>query len=127
MKLAVTYENGMVFQHFGKCQNFLIANIEEGQMIQKSLLPSNGQGHGALVSLLKAADVDVLICGGCGEGARKALKEAQITVISGAIGNAEVAIDAYRNGALNDQPSGQCHHHHEGGHDCSTAGHCHKD
>ena len=82
MKLAVTYENGMVFQHFGKCQNFLIANIEEGQMIQKSLLPSNGQGHGALVSLLKAADVDVLICGGCGEGARKALKEAQITVIS---------------------------------------------
>lgn len=124
MKVAVTYENGIVFQHFGKCQNFLIADMKDGRVIHKSLLSSNGKGHGALAELLKTAGVDVLICGGCGAGACNALKAAQITVIRGAKGNAEAALEAYGKGELQDDPSGQCHHHHEDGHDCSHTGHC---
>lgn len=126
MKIAVTYENGVVFQHFGKCQNFLIVVPESGRVVKKSMLAANGQGHGALVSLLKENGVEVLICGGCGAGARTALKDAQIRVISGAVGNAEVAVDEFMNGTLHDQPSGQCHHH-EGEHDCASGHHCHKE
>ncbi len=127
MKIAVAYENGMVFQHFGKCPSFLIVVSEAAKVVEKSLLETHGQGHGALVTLLKEADVDVLICGGCGMGARNALREANITLISGAAGNAEMAVDAYLDGTLYDNPAGQCHHHHDGEHNCSAHEHCHNE
>lgn len=126
MKLAVTYENGMVFQHFGKCEQFLCVDVEEGRIIRKAMLSSNGQGHGALAGLLKQADVEVLICGGLGAGARNALTEKGITVIRGAKGNAEMAVEAYLKGVLHDDPNGSCHHH-EGHHSCEDHAHCHDD
>lgn len=111
MKIAVTYENGMVFQHFGKSEQFLIMEFEQTKLLNKSLLSANGKGHSALVTLLANAEIDTLICGGLGQGARNALAQAGITVISGALGNAEAAVDAYLNGSLKDSPSGQCSHH----------------
>lgn len=125
MKIAVTSENGLVFQHFGKCPSFVIADMENGRIKEKTLLSANGQGHGALVTLLQEAGVEVLICSGLGAGARNALQEAAITVISGAQGSVEAALTAYENGTLHDDPSGQCDHHHEDGHDCSHSAHCH--
>lgn len=118
MKIAVTYENGMVFQHFGKSQQFLVMETDQGKLINKSLLSADGQGHSALVTLLANAKIDTLICGGLGQGARNALYQAGINVISGAVGNAEAAVDAYVSGKLQDQPSGQCNHHGEH-HSCS--------
>ena len=104
MKIAVTYEKGMVFQHFGKSEQFLVVEVEHTKLLNKSLLS-------ALVTLLAKAEIDALICGGLGQGARNALEQAGITVISGAFGNAEAAVDAYLNGGLQDSPSGQCSHH----------------
>lgn len=124
MKVAVTYENGMVFQHFGKCQNFLVLNIENKQIKDRNLLSSDGNGHGALAALLKQEQVDVLICGGIGQGARNALQTAQIQVIAGAMGNADVAVDAYLSGSLQDDPKGTCDHHHEGEHHDCGHDHC---
>lgn len=118
MKLAVTYENGMVFQHFGKSEQFLVMDIEQGKIVSRSLLSANGQGHGALVTLLANAGIDTLICGGLGQGARNALMQAKITVISGAKGNADVAVETFLNGNLQDNPEGQCKHH-NGDHECS--------
>lgn len=111
MKIAVTYENGMIFQHFGKSEQFLVMEFDNGKLLGKSLLSANGQGHSALVTLLANEDVTTLICGGLGQGARNALKAAGIEVISGTVGNAEAAVDSYLNGTLQDQPSGQCDHH----------------
>ena len=124
MKVAVTYENGMVFQHLGKCQNFLVLNIENNEIKERNLLSSGGNGHGALAQLLKQKAVDVLICGGIGQGARNALKGAQIQVIAGVTGNADVAVDAYLNGSLKDDPRGACNHHHEGEHHDCSHDHC---
>lgn len=118
MKLAVAYENGMVFQHFGKSEHFLMLEIEQGKIVSRSLLNANGQGHGALVALLANAGVDILVCGGLGQGARNALMQAEITVISGAKGNADVAVENFLNGRLQDDPEGQCNHHSKD-HDCS--------
>lgn len=126
MKIAVTYEKGMVFQHFGKCQNFLIATIAEGKIIQRALLNAGGNGHSALVTLLQQEKVDTLICGGIGQGARTALQSAGISLISGAKGNVDLALDEYLAGTLSDDPSGACNHHHEGGeHHCGEHDHCH--
>lgn len=61
MKYAITYENHMVFQHFGKCPAFLLVDIEDGIIVRKELLSANGSGHGALVTLIQEAGVDVLV------------------------------------------------------------------
>lgn len=127
MKYAITCVNEEVFQHFGKCPSFLIVDIEEGIITKRSVLNANGSGHGALVGLLADANVHTLICGGIGQGARDALANAQITLISGAKGNVEIVLNALLDGTLKDDPSGKCNHHHEGAnhncasHDCSRS------
>lgn len=78
MRIAVTYDNGNIFQHFGKTENFKVYEVENNQVISSEVISSNGSGHGALAGLLDGQNVDVLICGGIGGGAQAALTEAEI-------------------------------------------------
>ncbi len=120
MKIAVTYENGEVGQHFGRTQQFKICQ-KEGENIQSEIMYTNGSGHGELVGLLKDAGVEVLICGGIGMGARNALAEAGIETYPGVTGNADSAAEAYFAGNLKFDPDTECHHHdheHGEGHEC---------
>ena len=128
MRIAVTYENGEVFQHFGHTEEFKIYEVENGQVVSSHVISSNGSGHGALASLLGDRKVDVLICGGIGGGAQAALTERGIELCSGAAGNADQAVDAYLRGEL--VSSGvNCDHHHDEGHSCGDhdcgEGDCH--
>ena len=100
MKIAVTYENGKVFQHFGKTETFKVYEVEDGKVISSEVIGSNGEGHGALAGVLEGQGVDVLICGGLGGGAQAALAEAGIEVCSGAEGDADQAVEAYLKGEL---------------------------
>jgi FKBP-type peptidyl-prolyl cis-trans isomerase 2/predicted Fe-Mo cluster-binding NifX family protein len=117
MKIAVTYENGTVFQHFGKTEYFKVYEITEGKVTSSEILPSNGTGHGALAGMLAEQNIDVLICGGIGGGAQEALAEAGITLCAGAQGDADQAVEAYLNGDLV-STGANCDHHHEDGHGC---------
>lgn len=119
MKYAITYQHNLVFQHFGKCPTFLLVDIEDGKMLHKEILSADGSGHGALVTLLANANVDVLVCGGIGQGAKDALAIDHIQLIAGAKGNVDDLIDQLKKGVLKDDLSGACNHHHEDGqHDC---------
>ena len=64
MKVAVTYENGNVYQHFGHTENFKFYEIEEGKVLSSNVVNTAGSGHGALAGFLKENSVDTLICGG---------------------------------------------------------------
>ena len=128
MKIAVTYENGQVFQHFGHTETFKIYEVEDGRVVSSEIIDSNGSGHGALASLLGDRSIDVLICGGIGGGAQTALAEQGIELCSGAAGDADQAVDAYLKGEL--VSSGvNCDHHHDEGHSCGDhdcgEGDCH--
>ena len=130
MKIAVTYENGEIFQHFGHTETFKLYDVENGQIKNTQVVDTNGQGHGALASFLTNADVDVLICGGIGGGAQMALAEAGIKLYGGVSGNADEAVLAYVGGKLDYNPNVQCSHHaHEhscGEHHCGEDKHgCH--
>ena len=94
MKVAVTYDNGEVFQHFGHTENFKIYNIEDKTIIDSNVVNTMGSGHGALAGFLVENEVDTLICGGIGGGARNALSEAGITLYGGVSGNADDAVKA---------------------------------
>lgn len=100
MKIAVTYENGEVFQHFGRTENFKIYTVENGEIKASEIFSSNGIGHEALAGLLQEEEIDVLICGGMGQGASDALNAAGIEVYAGASGNTDEAVNAYLSGNL---------------------------
>lgn len=129
MKIAVTYENGNVFQHFGHTEQFKVYDTAGSEIVTHQVIPTNGNGHGALAGFLKELGVDTLICGGIGGGARSALAEAGIQLYPGASGNADAQVEALLAGTLQYDPNTQCSHHGEGhthegschheGHSCS--------
>ena len=117
MKIAVTYDNGNVFQHFGRTEQFKVYEVKDNKVVSSEVIGSNGTGHGALAGLLAGQDVDVLICGGIGGGAQAALAEAGVELCAGAEGNTDEAVEAYLRGELV-STGANCDHHHEEGHDC---------
>ena len=100
MKIAVTYENGRVFQHFGHTEQFRIYDVRDGAVAGSAVVPTDGAGHGALAGFLTGAGVDTLICGGLGGGARQALADAGIAVYPGVTGEADAAVSALLAGNL---------------------------
>lgn len=129
MKIAVTYENGNIFQHFGHTETFKIYTVENKEIISSEVIPTEGSGHGALGGFLAAHKVDVLICGGIGGGAKMALAQAGIQLMGGCSGSADEAVEAYLAGKLVFNPNVQCNHHgdhhHGEGHSCGSHGHGH--
>lgn len=128
MKIAVTYEDGQVFQHFGHTEKFKIYDVEAGRVVAAAIVDTDGQGHGALGGFLAEQGVDVLICGGIGGGARNALAAAGIQLYGGACGDADAQVTSFLSGSLNYNPNAECSHHGEGhhgeDHECGQHG-CH--
>ena len=123
MKLAVTYDNGQIFQHFGHTSQFKVYTIEDGTIKESHVLDSNGAGHGALATLLQEEDIDTLICGGIGAGAQNALTSAGITLYGGVQGDADAAVSDFLAGKLAYDPAVRCDHHDHGeGHTCGSHG-----
>ena len=134
MKIAVTDDNGQVFQHFGHTRWFEVYDVKDGKIASHEKIDAEGSGHEALGGFLKAHGVDLLICGGIGAGAKEVLADAGIRLVSGAQGSVEEAVKAYIDGTLQDDPEGgSCHGHEHGeiegqcrgcGHD-GEEHHCH--
>lgn len=118
MIIAVPYENGSVFSHFGKTQEFKLYFVENNCVIKTEMLDTLGEGHGALVRLLQSKNVDLLICGGLGQGARNALEQNNIKVYPGVNMSTDEAVDMYLKGTLKFSETATCNHH-DGGHDCN--------
>ena len=111
MKIAVTYENGQVFQHFGHSEQFKVYTVENNAVVGSEVVATNGSGHGALAGLLQGLGVDTLICGGIGGGARQALAAANIRLFGGVTGSADDAVHALLSDSLVYQPDVLCNHH----------------
>ena len=121
MKIAIPYENGQVFQHFGHSAQFKIYDAENGQVLSSTVVSTNGQGHGALVGFLTQHQVNVVLCGGIGAGAQAALAQAGIQLFGGISGSANAAAADYLAGRLVFDPNVRCNHHdHEAGHTCGS-------
>ena len=130
MKIAVTYADGVIFQHFGHTQQFKIYEVENGAIVASDVVDTNGSGHGALAGLLSVLNVDALICGGIGGGAQMALAEAGIALYGGCSGDADIAVTDLLAGNLRFNPNVRCNHHghHGEGHSCGDhhcGGSCH--
>jgi len=125
MKIAVTYDNGQIFQHFGHTEQFKVYEVEDGAVRHQEVVSAEGSGHGALAGLLSGLKVDTLICGGIGAGAQNALAAAGIQLYGGVSGLADEAVKALLAGTLAYNADVRCTHH-DHGHQCG-GGHCGED
>ena len=123
MLVAVTYENGLVYQHFGHTPAFVVYEIENNEIKNKIVLDTNGTGHGALAGFLENNQVDLLICGGIGGGAKQALESRGIKLLAGVAGNADDVVKAFINGTLQANSEANCNHHHHHAHGSSCGSH----
>ena len=124
MRIAVTYENGGIFQHFGHTEQFKLYDVEGGKVVRAVVVDTNGSGHGALASFLRAFEVDTVICGGIGGGAINALTMAGIDLYPGIDGSADMAVMQLIHGVLPKRTDVRCSHHDHGhDHDCGSHGH----
>lgn len=125
MRIAATYENGQIFQHFGRAEQFKVYDVQSGRIESSEVVDTNGSGHGALAGILTALKVDALICGGIGGGARAALDAAGIRLYGGVSGGADEAVEALLKGELNFNADVRCEHHdhhHGADHACGEHG-----
>ena len=131
MKIAVTYENGSVYGHFGHTAQFKLYDVENGAVTSVQVVPTNGSGHGALAGFLADHGVDCLICGGIGPGAQKALSDTGIKLYADCSGDADQCVASLLAGTLAYAEAATCDHHQSeaggrcGGHTCGdhTCGH----
>lgn len=124
MKIAVTYENGNVYGHFGHTENFKIYEISNLTVKSSEIVPTNGSGHGALADFLASYGVTDLICGGIGMGAKNALAEKGIRVYGGVTGNTDSAANALLNNSLNFSLEATCSNHKHDHHGNCASGGC---
>lgn len=122
MRIAVSYENGIVFQHFGRTESFKFYDVEDGVVLSTQVVETNGAGHDALAGFLAENDVDVVICGGMGGGAQAALMNAGIESFTGAEGDADAVVAELLSGNLFSE--GVNCSHHEDGEECECGGSC---
>ncbi len=125
MRIAVTYENGDIFQHFGHTEQFKVYDVEDGRIVDSRVIGTDGQGHGALADVLNGLQADVLICGGIGGGAQMALASIGIQLCGGVSGDADAAVNAFLANRLRYNPDVKCNHHDHGhgeGHTCGSHG-----
>ena len=126
MRIAVTYDNGQVFQHFGHTEEFKVYEIENNKVVNTEIVSSNELGHSALAYLLEENKINVLICGGIGGCAIGALQDYGIELYAGIKGDTDKAVEEYLAGTLVQVSEANCTHHHgdheHGSHSC---GHCH--
>ena len=125
MRIAVTYQDGNIFQHFGHTEQFKVYDVQDGKIVASEVVDTCGSGHGALAGVLTALKADVLICGGIGGGARMALDAAGIRLCGGVSGSADAAVEAFVAGKLAFNPGATCSHHdhhHGADHTCGDHG-----
>lgn len=127
MKLAIATENGKVSSHFGRCENFTLCEIDNGKVINKRLISTEGNQHAGLPQYLQGLGVNEVISGGAGSGAMQNLSQRGIKIITGVQGTIDDVIDKYMRGQLESKEvvcnEHQHQHQHQHGDSCSCS--CH--
>jgi len=114
MKIAVTFDNGEVWQHFGQTSEFKIYEVEDGKVVASEVVSTNGAGHGALADFLHEQGAEAVICGGVGSPMIDRLESFGIKAYPGVSGDADSAVRELIAGNLETNESAVhegCHHH----------------
>jgi len=112
MIIAVTYNNGNVFEHYGQTKQFKLYEVENNKIISTRILESGEYSHHTLAILLKNNNVEVLCCGGIGTHGVVSLEENGIKVFNDNHGDTDKVVEDYLNNKLtfSGGHTHECHH-----------------
>ena len=107
-RIAVPYDEGNIFQHFGKSAAFKIYTIENNTVTGQEIVETGGITHEELGIWMLQHSVNAVLCGNIGPGAQGALAAAGIQVLAGINGGADEAVGLLLKGDLKTQNSANC-------------------
>lgn len=126
MKIAVITDDGKtISQHFGRAQYYLVATVENGQIVNREMRPKLGHSHFSnqpheeeehghhhgtdpashnrhMQMSESITDCEALLCRGMGMGAYESIKARNIRPIVTDIASIDEAVVAYANGQIID-------------------------
>ena len=123
MKIAIATEGMDVSEHFGRCENFTLCNIENGKVTDMKVISTQGNQRGALPAFLHKMGVNTVISGGAGSGAIQKLSQMGIEAFVGVQGRIEDALNSYLKGELKCNQATCSENHEHGEHSCGCS--CH--
>ena len=112
MRIAVTTENGMICGHFGHAKNFSVFTVEDGKIVSREELDTQGNHCAAMPAFIKQNNINAVITSGMGQGAVDALSEEGIEAFSGVVGDPVKAVEDYIAGSLNNAGANCSGHDH---------------
>ena len=121
MKIAVPYEDGILFEHFGRAKEFKVYAIDDLKPVEGEVVTPDDLSHVGVAKYLKGIGVDLVICGGIGDSAREAIENEHMLLFSGVTGGADDVIERFLEGTLDYGEGSSCDHH---GEDHSCGGGC---
>lgn len=100
MRLAISTENNMVAAHFGRCPQYTLVDIENGEEVRREIVDNPGHAPGAIPEFLNGKGCDVIIAGGMGRRAQQFFREYEIDWMIGVRGEINSVIDDFLSGRL---------------------------
>jgi len=100
MKVAISTENGYVAQHFGRCPEYTLANIENGVITDKEIIKNPGHQPGLLPQFLSEKNVNCIISGGMGQKAQGLFSKKNIEILVGIRGRVDQVLTDFSRGEI---------------------------
>lgn len=95
MKLAIAKNNEFVHEFFGSCNDFMLVEIENGEVTSKEFIFNDTETHKLRPSFLRSLGVNALVIKGLGLTAYDLLHENEIEVYTSEPILLDEAIDLY--------------------------------
>jgi ATP-binding protein involved in chromosome partitioning len=83
-RVAIPLTEGILTNHFGRCEQFALLDISNGRVGRKELITPPPHDPGALPRWIGEQQVNLVIAGGMGQKALELFEERNIRVITGA-------------------------------------------
>jgi len=100
MKIAISTDSEKVSEHFGRCPEFTIIEIEDNKVKDRKIISNPGHLTGFLPKFLKEQGVSYVIAGGAGSRAQELFKQFDIKLITGIQGKIDVVINDFIQGRI---------------------------
>jgi len=95
MKIAISTDLGKVSEHFGRCPEFTIVEIEDNKIKNKKVIKNPGHMTGFLPKFFKEKGINCVIVGGAGFRAQELFEQFGIKLITGIQGKVNHVIKKF--------------------------------